>query len=100
MVRVYSDHCNFRLSLTSDGWSSLAKDSYVSLTAHYIDNDWNLVTRCLKTQYHPEAHTAENLADFYKDALSEFGLKTGYVVTLTTDSATNMVASARVAGKY
>ena len=87
------------LSLTSDGWSSIAKDSYMSLTAHYIDNDWNLVTRCLKTQYHPEAHTGENLADFYKEALGEFRLKTGFVVTLTTDSATNMVASVRLAGK-
>lgn len=72
----------------------------MSLTAHYIDSDWNLVSRCLKTQYHPEAHTAANLANFFKESLHEYGLKTGDVVTITTDSAANMIAAAREAGEY
>ena len=71
----------------------------MSLTAHYIDKEWNLVARCLKTQYHPEAHTAENLATFFQDGLSEYGLKTGYVVSMTTDSAANMVAAVRESGE-
>ena len=88
-----------RVSLTSDGWSSVSKDSYMSLTAHYIDNEWNLVARTLKTQYHPESHTAVNLANFFKQGLHEYGLTTGTVVTMTTDSAANMVAAVREAGK-
>lgn len=92
--------CFVRLSITSDGWSSVAKDSYMSLTAHYIDQEWNLVSRCLKTQYHPESHTAINLANFFQEALKEYGLKTGFVVTITTDSAPNMIAAARDAGEF
>lgn len=72
----------------------------MSLTGHYIDTDWNLVSRCLKTQYHPESHNAINLATFFKEVLDEYGLKSGYVVSLTTDSAANMIAAAREAGKY
>ena len=89
----------YRLSLTSDGWSSISKDSYMSLTAHYIDKDWNLITRCLRTAYHPEAHTAVNLAHFFRESLNQYGLKTGYVVTMTTDRAANMIAATREAGK-
>ena len=71
----------------------------MSLTAHYIDKDWNLITRCLRTAYHPEAHTAVNLAHFIRESLNQYGLKTGYVVTKTTDSAANMIAASREAGK-
>ena len=71
----------------------------MSLTAHYIDKDWNLITRCLRTAYHPEAHTAVNLAHFFRESLNQYGLKTGYVVTMTTDSAANMIAATREAGK-
>lgn len=71
----------------------------MSLTAHYVDPEWNLVARCLKTQYHPEAHTALNLASFFKEALDDYGMKPGYVVSITTDNAANMIAAAREAGK-
>lgn len=70
----------------------------MSLTAHFIDDDWILRTKCLKTQYHPESHTAENLAEFIKCGMHEYGLRLGNIVTVTTDSAANMIAAARKAG--
>lgn len=88
-----------RISLTTDGWSSISQDPYMSLTAHYINQDWELVTRCLKTEYHPESHTAENVADFIKDSLGEYGLRYGNVVTVTTDNAANMIAAVRNTGE-
>jgi hypothetical protein len=71
----------------------------MSLTAHFITDDWVLVTRCLATQYYPDRHTAVNISDFIKDGLSEYGMRIGNVVTVTTDSAANMVAAARTAGR-
>lgn len=81
------------ISCTTDGWSSLAKDPYISLTAHYVSDDWVLKTRCLSTMYAPESHTAENLAQFTRDGLQEYGVYTSQLVSLTTDSAANMVAA-------
>lgn len=82
-------------SITTDGWSSVAHDSYVSLTTHYIDDSWVLRSRCLETMYAPESHTADNLAQFLRNGLREFDLTLDQVTTLTTDSAANMVAMAR-----
>ena len=31
-----------RICLTTDCWTSLQNISYMCLTAHFIDNDWNL----------------------------------------------------------
>ena len=71
----------------------------MSLTAHFIDDDWELVSRCLKTEYHPESHTYDNLAEFITSGIHEFGLRLGNIVTVTTDSAANMIAAAKKAGK-
>lgn len=82
-----------RISVTSDGWSSITGDSYMSLTAHFITSNWEIRSACLKTQYHPESHTAANLAKFFTDSFHEYGLRTGNIVSITTDSAANMIAA-------
>ena len=90
----------YRISVTSDGWTSLTGDPYLSLTAHFITKDWHLTTKCMTTMYAPESHTAEYISDFVKETLGDYGLRTGNVVSITTDSAANMVAAARKLGKY
>ncbi|XP_060761183.1 E3 SUMO-protein ligase ZBED1-like [Neoarius graeffei] len=42
---------------TSDMWSSRTSEPYMSLTAHYIEQDWTLKSKCLQTAYFPEDHT-------------------------------------------
>lgn len=86
------------VSLTTDGWSSLAKDPYISLTTHFIDDTWTLKTRCLSTMYAPDSHTADNLAQFTKAGLEEFGLYIINTVAMTTDSAANMIAACKNLG--
>jgi len=34
--------CPGRVSLTADFWSSITGDSYMSITTHFINNDWKL----------------------------------------------------------
>ena len=87
-----------RISVTSDGWTSLTGDPYMSLTAHFVTPDFRLLTACLKTQYHPESHTAENIASFLEESIQEYGLRKGNIASMATDSAANMVAAAREAG--
>ncbi|KAJ8349334.1 hypothetical protein SKAU_G00244640 [Synaphobranchus kaupii] len=45
---------------------------YMSLTAHFIDSEWKLVLKCLTTSFHPENHSADNLAAVLQEQLQEW----------------------------
>ena len=49
-------------SVTTDGWTSRANYSYISLTVHYINKNWELCYHLLETAETTEDHTACNLA--------------------------------------
>lgn len=58
--------------MTTDGWKSKADDSYLALTAHFIDEDDNLLNLTLNVSYIPESHTALNINRQLKNALKEW----------------------------
>lgn len=76
---------------TSDLWSSRTSEPYMSLTAHFIDQDWTLKSKCLQTAYFPEDHTGEVIASGLKEALASWGLNEDKQVCITTDGGTNIV---------
>lgn len=83
------------LSCTTDGWSSLTGDPYVSLTVHFMTPQWELRTYCLRTIYMPESHTGENVAQMLKTILGEYNLRLADVTTFTTDNGSNMKVAIR-----
>ena len=85
-------------SLTTGLWSSATMAPYMSLTVHFIDQDWKLVSKCLQTSFLPEDHTAVNLADALQDALREWELSADKVSCLTTDSGANIKAAVQNLG--
>lgn len=45
-------------SITSDAWTSaINMNPYVSVTLHFIDDDWKLISKNLSTIFAPEDHT-------------------------------------------
>ena len=51
-----------RLALTTDAWSSLAQDSYNSLTCHLINKEsFEIESYLLQTKHMTKSHTAETL---------------------------------------
>lgn len=36
-----------RVALTCNGWTSRATESYVTITAHHINEDWELISHVL-----------------------------------------------------
>ena len=50
------------LSLTSDIWTSAANESYMSVTAHFIDNSWCLNRMVLPTLPLEDTHTGDHIA--------------------------------------
>ncbi|XP_039519610.1 E3 SUMO-protein ligase ZBED1-like [Pimephales promelas] len=76
---------------TTDMWSSRTMEPYMSLTVHYIDDNYEIKSRCLQTAYFPENHTGENIAQGLKEALASWGLCEDQQVSITTDNGSNIV---------
>ena len=80
---------------TTDMWSSIGMIPYMSFTLHFINEEWQLKSFVLSTSYLPKNHTAEVLAEALEEVMSEWTLNSDCLVSLTTDSGSNIVAAAR-----
>lgn len=78
-------------SATTDLWSSRTMQPYLSLTAHFINDEWGLEQICLQTSFFPEDHNSEEIAQGLKEALESWHLSEDRLVCMTTDSGTNMI---------
>ncbi|KAL8107303.1 hypothetical protein AgCh_023926 [Apium graveolens] len=75
-----------RICLTSDLWSSSTMDGYLSLTAHFVDENWELQSRILNLRFMPPPHTGQLLAEKFISLLKEWGIERK-VFSLTLDNA-------------
>lgn len=50
------------VAITHDGWTSCATESYDTITAHFINKDWELRSAVLQTSKVEGSHTSENIA--------------------------------------
>ena len=93
------------IALTTDGWTSRATQSYVTVTAHLITGDWQLKDFVLQTRIMNESHSGENLALLLEEAILEWNIKkpgsSGYLpIPITTDNASNMVSAVQKAPSF
>ena len=80
------------VALTTDCWTSLTTESYITVTCHYIEPDWQVMSAVLLTESMSVRHTADNLADKLNQAVETWGL-TGRVVACVHDNARNIVSA-------
>lgn len=80
------------IAVTTDGWTSKAAQGYITITAHYIDDNFEIQNHTLQTRQLNSSHTAENLAEVLTNAVEEWGLKKSQPVAITTDNASNIVS--------
>lgn len=66
---------------------SNAKDSYISVTAHFITDNWTKVNLTLGCEPLSECHTAQILHDKILNILSKFDIKTENVICIVMDNA-------------
>ncbi|XP_052432606.1 E3 SUMO-protein ligase ZBED1-like [Carassius gibelio] len=83
------------LALTTDMWSSCNMMPYMSVTAHYINKEWTLQSKCLQTCFMPESHTADNLEEALREAINDWKLQEKQIACITTDNGANIVAAIR-----
>ncbi|KAM8733234.1 E3 SUMO-protein ligase ZBED1-like [Acanthopagrus schlegelii] len=86
-----------RVGITSDTWTSLATESYMSVTAHFIDEEWNLVSYVLQTTEVETDHRSASLAEMLTNAIDEWELM-GKDPAIVTDNAANMVRAVEIMG--
>lgn len=52
-----------KILFTFDGWTSAIMRAYIAITAHYINDDWELKSELLAFEELEGSHTGENLAE-------------------------------------
>ena len=82
---IESQNC---IALTTDMWTSHATQGYITLTSHYINDNWQLRSQILATRNVSDRHTGENIAQAIKGITEEFNIKE--VSCITHENAANM----------
>lgn len=81
------------ISITTDCWTSHATQAYMTVTAHFVKPDWEMVNLVLQTRELPGQHTSQHLADAIQQCCVEwFILKP----PVTTDNAANVVKAVNI----
>ena len=78
-------HCQ-RISLTTDCWTSIQRINYMAVTAHFIDDDWNLNKKIIS--FVPvTSHKGEYIAKALESSVLEWGIKNAFIVTVDNASS-------------
>lgn len=79
------------ISFTTDMWSTLTNEDFMSLTAHFISDNFEVVTLCLEvTPFCLPSHTAVNIAEFLQKTITHWNVDEK-VHTFVRDNAVNLV---------
>lgn len=80
---------------TSDCWSSLNQHSYITITAHALNNDWSPMSFTLTTQEIEERDTPLIIAHKIENVFSNWEIK-DKVTTVVIDNPKNVVYSVQL----
>jgi len=80
-------------AITSDHWTSCATEAFFAITAHFIDDDWNLRSICLGCEPHTAKATGTNIHLSIVQKIEQFGLNIDQLVCTVSDTASNMVVA-------
>lgn len=81
------------ICLTTDGWTSVTNESYVAVTAHYLNVN-KIESYLLDCYKYTERHTAINLCEELQRIVIEWKIS-DKIVAVVSDNAANIVAAIR-----
>jgi len=79
------------VAFSTDHWSSMHMQGFITMTAHFLDANWNCQNFVLATREVSERHTGENTALEIKSFIQEFEISDSQISGIVTDNASNMV---------
>ncbi|XP_026396781.1 zinc finger BED domain-containing protein RICESLEEPER 2-like [Papaver somniferum] len=84
-----------KICLTSDMWTSVNTTGYISLTVHFVDQDWVLQKFLLNFSPLPPPHTGQALSDKLFLMLNDWGIE-GKVTSITLDNAASNTSCVKI----
>ena len=89
-MRGILQDCASFVAITADIWTSVATDSNLTVTAHYLNEGWEMKSIVSGTLPLLESHTANNLATWIKEMVEDTGIHTEKVVAFIHDNCRNI----------
>jgi hypothetical protein len=74
MNQIFND-LDCKVSFTTDCWTSPNMIAFMGVTAHYIDNEWNLQACTIDFMNLPGSHSGSTLYEAFVSVLNTFQLK-------------------------
>jgi len=91
MINLFED-ISSKISVTCDIWTSISNQSYLGVTAHYIDDNWEARSFLLDLIHYPYHHYGTHTKDLLLTLFDEFKV-TRSILGLTTDNDTSMIVA-------
>ncbi|KAL5157698.1 putative AC transposase [Glycine soja] len=90
-----------RIAISTDMWTASNQNKgYMTITTHFIDNNWNLQSRLMRFIYVPAPHSVEVLAEIIIEHFFEWNLDRK-VSTITVDNcSTNDAMIPKILSKF
>jgi hypothetical protein len=86
------------IAVTTDGWTSRPRDSYQSLTLHYVTENFDLEKYSVACRNFTGRHTAQQVASLLDNMMEAVpGLSPSCDRIAVTDSGSNMLAGMKAA---
>ena len=89
--KVMEEMSGQQVALTTDLWTSMATDSYITITCHFVSDSWEMRNVAVATRPFDTQHSGDNIRTTLKAIADEFQITS--LAGVVTDNATNMVAS-------
>lgn len=74
------------ICITTDGWTSTATQSYITVTVNWIDKDWKIQNKVLSTCELSGSHTGEFLAHKLSAIISDWKISFSQIAGVVTDN--------------
>lgn len=84
-----------KFCITTDCWTSRNTVSYIAVTAHFLDNNFNLYTVLLQCRSIDVSHTSDNLALLLSDIVQSWGIQ-DQILLAVSDNAINIKNAIKV----
>jgi len=78
------------VSFTLDGWTSPFQKSFLAVTAHWIDDDWQMQDVLLGFEHIEGSHTSDVLMQGFINVVKSFDLQRK-VMSITSDNGSNVL---------
>ena len=85
-------------SATTDMWSGTTREAFISLTIHYLTEEFIQRNFTLEVSPIRGRHTAQNIQNLLIDAFNKWGLLTENLTVMARDNGSNIVAACNMWG--